>query len=201
MDNIKQSVEQLTEQEFREFLRWITADERKRRTTVVAVTERENEIATEYHQSQGDEIVTEIPSDPTTISAPNWRQPFGAHDAWPINAIIFHNDKYWRNIAGVPNVWEPGNDGPVPTWQEITIADAEPEPEVPEEPTDPEVPVDPEPEPEPEPTIPEWQSGVAYVVGEVVDYQGVKYRIVQPHTSQADWTPDAVPALYAQVVN
>ena len=38
-----------------------------------------------------------------------------------------------------------------------------------------------------------------YPVGAIVSYDGVLYRCVQAHTSQADWTPDKVPALWAPV--
>lgn len=48
----------------------------------------------------------------------------------------------------------------------------------------------------------EWQIGKAYSVGEFIRYgaNGVGdpqlYKIVQAHTSQADWTPDNSPSLY-----
>lgn len=49
---------------------------------------------------------------------------------------------------------------------------------------------------------PQWQAGVAYKTGEIVSY-GVNstgdpqlYKIVQDHTSQADWLPDATASLY-----
>lgn len=38
--------------------------------------------------------------------------------------------------------------------------------------------------------------GHAYSVGDVASYDGVLYRVVQAHKSQADWTPDKVPALF-----
>ena len=38
--------------------------------------------------------------------------------------------------------------------------------------------------------------GHAYSVGDVANYGGVLYRVVQAHKSQADWTPDKVPALF-----
>jgi hypothetical protein len=47
-----------------------------------------------------------------------------------------------------------------------------------------------------------WEVGKAYTVGEYMTYgmNGVGdpqlYKVVQDHTSQADWTPDATPALY-----
>lgn len=47
-----------------------------------------------------------------------------------------------------------------------------------------------------------WEIGKAYQVGEYLTYgqNGVGdpqlYKVVQAHTSQADWTPDKTPALY-----
>lgn len=45
---------------------------------------------------------------------------------------------------------------------------------------------------------PVWESGVAYAVGDRRQYNGLLYRCVQAHTSQADWTPDVVPALWVR---
>ena len=47
--------------------------------------------------------------------------------------------------------------------------------------------------------FPAWAVGVAYSVGERVQYDGKLYKVVQAHTSQADWTPPAVPALFTEV--
>ncbi|MGE5415976.1 MAG: carbohydrate-binding protein [Acidobacteriota bacterium] len=46
-------------------------------------------------------------------------------------------------------------------------------------------------------TMRTWQVGIAYTAGQNVYYQGVIYRCVQGHTSQADWQPNLVPALWA----
>lgn len=49
---------------------------------------------------------------------------------------------------------------------------------------------------------PVWETGRAYAVDDIVSYgtnsvgDPQLYRVVQAHTSQADWTPDSVPALY-----
>lgn len=46
---------------------------------------------------------------------------------------------------------------------------------------------------------PAWSGdGVAYVAGDIRAHGGTLYRIVQPHTSQVDWTPDATPALWVR---
>ena len=47
--------------------------------------------------------------------------------------------------------------------------------------------------------FPQWVVYHAYAVGERLQYNGVLYRVVQAHTSQADWTPDITPALFVVV--
>ena len=47
--------------------------------------------------------------------------------------------------------------------------------------------------------FPSWAVGVAYSVGERVQYNGKLYKVGQAHTSQADWTPDKTPALFTEV--
>ena len=46
---------------------------------------------------------------------------------------------------------------------------------------------------------PAWRSGVDYVTGQRVQHGGTLYKCVQAHTTQADWTPDATPALWKTV--
>ena len=47
--------------------------------------------------------------------------------------------------------------------------------------------------------FPMWAIGMAYAVGDRVQYGGILYKCVQAHTSQADWTPDKTPALFVVV--
>lgn len=47
--------------------------------------------------------------------------------------------------------------------------------------------------------FPQWVTGHAYAVDERLQYNGVLYRVIQAHTSQADWTPDITPALFVVV--
>jgi chitinase len=42
----------------------------------------------------------------------------------------------------------------------------------------------------------EWATGTPYSVGAVVTFGGQTYQCIQAHTSQPDWTPPAVPALW-----
>lgn len=47
--------------------------------------------------------------------------------------------------------------------------------------------------------FPMWAIGRAYATGDRAQYGGTLYKCVQAHTSQADWTPDATPALWVAV--
>lgn len=47
---------------------------------------------------------------------------------------------------------------------------------------------------------PEWREGVAYTTGQRVRHDGTLYKVLQEHTAQADWTPDAAPSLFAKVL-
>ena len=42
----------------------------------------------------------------------------------------------------------------------------------------------------------QWQPGIAVEVDEIVTYEGTSYRVIQAHTTQAGWTPPAVPSLF-----
>jgi len=42
----------------------------------------------------------------------------------------------------------------------------------------------------------DWKSGESVSVGDIRRYNSKLYRVIQAHTTQADWTPDTVPALW-----
>ena len=47
--------------------------------------------------------------------------------------------------------------------------------------------------------FPAWVVGKAYAVNDRSQYNGTLYKCIQAHTSQADWAPDATPALWKTV--
>lgn len=47
---------------------------------------------------------------------------------------------------------------------------------------------------------PKWKVGTAYQKDERVLYNDILYKVLTDHTSQADWTPDAAPSLFAKVL-
>lgn len=49
--------------------------------------------------------------------------------------------------------------------------------------------------------FPEWSGeSVSCGAGDRVTYNGTLYKVLQAHTSQAAWTPDAAPSLFAKVL-
>lgn len=47
----------------------------------------------------------------------------------------------------------------------------------------------------------EWNSeGLSYVAGKRIRFNGVLYKVLQDHTSQEDWSPEAAPSLFAKVL-
>ena len=48
----------------------------------------------------------------------------------------------------------------------------------------------------------EWDAnGVAYVLDDIRQYNGLLYRCVQAHTSQATWTPEDAPSLWTRIAD
>lgn len=46
---------------------------------------------------------------------------------------------------------------------------------------------------------PEWETETDYKVGDFVNYNLKAWEVVQAHTSQSDWTPETVPALFKEI--
>jgi hypothetical protein len=46
-----------------------------------------------------------------------------------------------------------------------------------------------------------WEPGTQYNLGDKVKYEGHRYKIIQPHRSQSDWTPDITPALWGRIAD
>lgn len=47
--------------------------------------------------------------------------------------------------------------------------------------------------------FPAWVPGEPYEAGKRLTYKGKLYKVLQAHTSQADWTPDTAVSLYVEV--
>ena len=47
--------------------------------------------------------------------------------------------------------------------------------------------------------FPAWKAGISYVKDQRLRYENVLYKVLQNHTSQADWKPNITPSLYVRV--
>lgn len=47
--------------------------------------------------------------------------------------------------------------------------------------------------------FPKWEVGKEYGKDERIRYENVLYKVLQSHTSQADWTPDVAVSLFVKV--
>jgi hypothetical protein len=45
-----------------------------------------------------------------------------------------------------------------------------------------------------------WEIGISYCVGRYITYNDILYKVLIEHTSQAAWTPDVTPSLFAKVL-
>ena len=45
-----------------------------------------------------------------------------------------------------------------------------------------------------------WKAGTSYTSGQYIQYLSVLYKVLITHISQADWTPDVSPSLFAKVL-
>lgn len=71
------------------------------------------------HTSQSDwtpDITPALWVRTSTEEWPEWVQPTGAHDAYPLGAKVSHNGKHWINTGKDGNEYEPGVWG----WDEVT---------------------------------------------------------------------------------
>lgn len=48
--------------------------------------------------------------------------------------------------------------------------------------------------------FPAWKTGTVYTTGRRVRHGGILYTVLQDHTAQDSWTPDAAPSLFAKVL-
>ena len=48
--------------------------------------------------------------------------------------------------------------------------------------------------------FPAWKTSTVYTTGQRVRHGGILYAVLQDHTAQDSWTPDAAPSLFAKVL-
>lgn len=109
---------------------------------------------------------------PMGVEHPVWIQPVGSVDAYPVDFIVEHNNKTWKNITP-DNVWEPGTGV---LWEEIVDESAAPA--------------------GPLPWVQPVGSEDAYNIGDQVTFEGQVWEsVINANT----WSPTVYPAGWALV--
>ncbi|OFP15995.1 hypothetical protein HMPREF2998_00485 [Corynebacterium sp. HMSC065A05] len=120
-----------------------------------------------------------LPED--TSDVPEWVNPGTDHSMmYREGDVVRHRGRIVRSTHKGLNSWEPGTlglDGRI--WEDIT-------PNAPSE------------ESAGDGTT-VWKPGLPVQKGDTFTYNGATYEVIQPHTTQADWLPDALPALYKKL--
>lgn len=166
-------------------LQFALTAERKRREASPLVDQGQAEVVEGLRESGVIEApaVPEAPTDPSDFDA--WVDPGTDHSKmYLLGDYVSHGERVWESTHPGLNHWEPGTEGvDWRMWRDVTDVVFPPE-------VDPETPEGPD----------EWDGqGVEYAVGDLVTFDGVVYRVLQAHTSQPGWTPDAVPAMFEVV--
>lgn len=104
-----------------------------------------------------------------------WRQPTGAHDAYPTGWETTHDGHLWRSRIPA-NVTVPGADAR--WWEDLGPA--------------------PDGGGDPPVEVSEWAPNRAYATHDLVTHDGALWRCVIPHTSMVGWEPGIAPSLWTK---
>lgn len=187
---LHQMVRALSDEQLRELIDLVMYSEPRRRRDQVAMADAVSKLQDSGELSKPE--VTDVTTDkPTKIEdVAVWANPGTIHSKmYRLGDVVAHRNRVWESTHPGLNHWEPGAHGiDERIWRDIT------DELWPEEPTS----GANTPGAAQDGAIP-FKAGLNLKAGDVVVYQGVKYRVVQPHTSQSNWTPDAVPALFSRL--
>lgn len=134
-----------------------------------ASLEEQRRLRVSRAPEEAEAISTEYLKDVGRTEGTAWVQPTGAHDCYPLDYTVVYESKTWKSLIPA-NVWAPGLDPR--WWKDLTTV----------------------------PVSGAWDPNAkAYKVDDQVTYSGSSYKCLQAHTSQAGWTPTAVPALWQEL--
>lgn len=139
------------------------------------VTEQERRQTLVTAEAKATELNTSYLAASGVEPGQEWKQPTSAVDAYPKDWTVTRNDvQYTSQIPN--NVWTPGdsNDPQTGRWWKPETTDEAAEGNI-------------------------WAEWVDVAVGEVWEYEGADYAVLQAHTTQPGWEPPNVPALWQKV--
>lgn len=190
-NELRRTVETLTDEQLRELTDLVTYVEPRRRRQEAAMADAIDVLRQSGELDAPKTAVIEPDKELSVADVPAWVDPGTVHSRmYTGGAVVKHKKRIWRSEHRGLNHWEPGAQGvDERIWRDITDevtgkAAGDTDASTPGAAQDGAIP---------------FKAGLNLKAGDVVVHQGVKYRVVQPHTSQSNWTPPAVPALFSRL--
>lgn len=187
IQDLKQTITALNEQDFFDLFGWVCGDEYDRRKAAPAVEKVQADLVTELQDAgklEKPEVATEEQAKTDATSVPEWQDPGVDHALmYHYGDVVRHNGKLVRSIHKGLNHWTPGTlafDGRI--WEVIGDANE----------TQPETSENEETAERPEAPAFKAPTGGhdAYGVGDRVTYQGAVWESTIPNNV---WSPSDYP--------
>lgn len=188
IQDLKTTITNLNEQDFFDLFGWVCGDEYDRRKAAPAVEKAQADLVIEFQEAgrlPKPATATEEQAKENADSVPEWESPLTDHSKmYALDAVVAHNGRFWKSTHPGLNSWEPGAHGVDEyIWRDIT---ERVRPTAPEENTA---------SPGPIPFAPE----LPVKEGDLIEYEGVVYKVLSPHTTQSYWPPNESPSLFQRV--
>ena len=213
---LQDTIQSLSDTEFRDLKAWVVTAETDRRAAQPAVEEAQAQLVEELWEQQPElkpAYVGTVDPDTPTLDAllaqlPAWTQPTSKASAYPPASLVQHEGKAWRNRRRGLNAAEPS--APFSGWEDVTDHLLKPVPvqdgnaedadttDAPGLITEPQPEPEPQPETTPAPQVQEWYVGAKIEQGIPWLHNGQVYIAKANHTASATnalgkstrhWTP------------
>lgn len=187
LEQAKQLCQTLTDKDLQSLKTWIILDETSRRAALPQIEQAEARLITELQDAgklDKPDTVTAEEAQAAPDKVPAWENPLTDHARmYHAGAVVTHNERVWQSTHPGLNHWEPGATGvDERIWLDITH---QVQPTEPEEPTAGVV-------------IP-FGPGLPVKQGDVVEFEGERYKVISDHTTAEHWPPNEAEALFQKL--
>lgn len=184
-DEIVSAIENLSDDEYKRLTFHVSFTERLRRENAQVVAKAEAGVIADLREAGTIEAPKAADTNAAADEVPDWVSPgTDLSKMYTKGARVKWNGRFWESTTDALNHWEPGGTGVYDfIWRDVTNK------------------VAPAPKPADatngEPIL--HTPGLSVNTGDVIRYNGEKYRVLQPHRMQAFWPPNVSPSLYEKV--
>lgn len=188
MDILKQQIRDLTTRDWQDFLAWVAGPEKRRRDAQPAVEQGQADLVAELQESgklEKPEAATVGEATEAPDKVPAWQNPLTDHaKMYHSGAVVTHNGKIWQSTHTGLNHWEPGATGvDERIWLDITTRIHPPT----------------EPDENTAGGVIPFGPGLPVKVGDIVEYQGARYKVLSDHTTAEYWPPNEAHSLFQKL--